>query len=437
MIAETNGGDSNKPGSLKRSLFNKPAWSKPTHKLDDSVLFHRSNRVYSNLAVEVKQRKQAKKQREPACQTSVQGCAPKRMRMSDDDIDDDDSDDHDDDSDDHGYMTKCHGDADDKTEDQKPFIGDAIISTAKNTHAGISPRCANQASGSSEPSPLEKKKSLLHQYETKCAGNGGEGGKEHNFPQSGIIDLEEDEDLVGPETCEIRSTAQDLESDGVSRLDDVASDEEFPELARQARERARRKRLEESVPTQLSGHSFPNSKAFHSQQIQASNPPSSLDPVLQILITSSITNTEPLIVNRRLSQSLKDVRLAWVDRQRFTPEYADTIFLTWRGKRLFDVTSCKSLGIRVDEGGNVVSKNDIFGGLEGRIHMEAMTAEIFEACKAAKRNEINEVHQEKQDQATVVTANEKAEVTLEDEAQVRIILKAKGVDHFKLVVRPV
>ncbi|GKZ40163.1 hypothetical protein AbraIFM66950_002731, partial [Aspergillus brasiliensis] len=74
------------------------------------------------------------------------------------------------------------------------------------------------------------------------------------------------------------------------------------------------------------------------------------EPIVQILITSRIPNTRPLIVRRKMNQSLKDVRLAWCNRQHFNKEMQDSVFLTWKGKRLFDVTTCRSLGVHRKSG---------------------------------------------------------------------------------------
>ncbi|ODM22209.1 hypothetical protein SI65_03055 [Aspergillus cristatus] len=103
------------------------------------------------------------------------------------------------------------------------------------------------------------------------------------------------------------------------------------------------------------------------------------DVAVQILITSEIENTKPLIVHRKASQSLREVRLAWCKRQDLPEEMQLSVFLTWKGRRLFDVTTCKSLGVN-----NV---NDNFDGFSDfhypsvddgpRIHMEAVTDDSF------------------------------------------------------------
>ncbi|EYE93512.1 small ubiquitin-related modifier domain-containing protein [Aspergillus ruber CBS 135680] len=102
------------------------------------------------------------------------------------------------------------------------------------------------------------------------------------------------------------------------------------------------------------------------------------DVVVQILITSEIENTEPLIIHRKASQSLKGARLAWCKRQGITGELQSSVYLTWEGRRLFDVTTCKSLGV------NVVNSSDGFSDIhypsvnDGQhIHVEAVTHDFF------------------------------------------------------------
>ncbi|PYI09063.1 hypothetical protein BO78DRAFT_395136 [Aspergillus sclerotiicarbonarius CBS 121057] len=100
------------------------------------------------------------------------------------------------------------------------------------------------------------------------------------------------------------------------------------------------------------------------------------EAIVQILITSKIANTKPLIVRRRMHQPLKDVRLAWCNRQKFTKEMQASVFLTWKGKRLFDVTTCRSLGIQTNRGSFVgLEEYDPFqvDGEGIQVHMEAAT----------------------------------------------------------------
>ncbi|KAJ5948407.1 hypothetical protein N7454_001714 [Penicillium verhagenii] len=100
------------------------------------------------------------------------------------------------------------------------------------------------------------------------------------------------------------------------------------------------------------------------------------DPVVQVLITSEIPNTEPLIVHRKMSQSLGEVRSEWCKRQGFTTGTQSPVYLTWKGRRLFDVTTYRSLGIKPEKDTwALFHTDDDFdrGGKESRIHIVAVT----------------------------------------------------------------
>lgn len=403
MIAEqpTQGAVGSAP--RKRSLFNKPSWSKPQALSNDTDLFHRSNQAYADLAAEAeraRKRKLARKERERARQNVIGERAGKRRRVSEDE----DEDDEDDDS-----------SSDESSSHSSRKEGKASPTQPKSHH--VSPTISQK--------PIHSPKSLLKRYEAKVAAS--KVGQEQKQKQkvSDIIDLEDEEDssaLPGQDTTwssAIVKPAAPPEED-----DQPVSDEEFPELARQAREKARRKRLEEDIAS-----TTVNPQEGQVSLLQPMPPTSQPDPILQILITSRIDNTIPLIVSRRVSQRLKDVRLAWANRQNFTTDFTDTVFLTWRGKRVFDVTTCRSLGITVDAMGRISTTGGSWEEEEGQIHMEAMTAKILEAYKKAKRSETTG----QEDSA----AQEEAVAVQDHETQVRIVLKAKGLDDFKLQVRPV
>jgi len=208
------------------------------------------------------------------------------------------------------------------------------------------------------------------------------------------------------------------------------SDDEFPELARQAREKARRKRLEEDMASAIPDPPSISQKD-HQQRPQSTHqptPPSPpADPVLDILITSTIPNTEPLIVKRKLSQRLKDVKLAWAERQHFSQDFTDSVFLIWRGKRIFDHTTCRSLGYKSSSNGRIMASRDSMMDDEGRVHMEVMTRDMFEAYKKAK---VNDVLDTKKDRSQEPVIEEQKQ-----EAQIKIICKAKGFSDFKLIVK--
>ena len=400
---------------LKRSLFNKPSWSKPQKLANEADLFHRSNQNYVGLAAEAdheRKKKLARKQRERARRDGNEERTGKRRRISEDEDDKDAEDNH-----------SSSDESSNHSEDEKTK-GSTSLPKPEHTIGPAIPK-----------KPKKPPKSLLKRYEATVDASKRDSEQKRKTQLSNIIDLEDDEDFS---LLSSKGTARNIAAIKTLRPeegDQPASDEEFPELARQARERARRKRLEEdlasttatpdSLLTAGKDDSWQRSQSVH-HPTPPLQPP---DPVLQILITSNIKSTQPLIVSRRLSQRLKDVRLAWVERQHFTPEFVDRVFLTWRGKRLFDVTSCRSLGIAVDSAGNVTFKGEGFGEEERQIHMEAMTAEILDAYKKAKQR-VTAVEEEAPAQEEVVEEQK-------HEAQVKIILKAKGFQDFKLIVKPV
>ncbi|KAE8549774.1 hypothetical protein TMatcc_000810 [Talaromyces marneffei ATCC 18224] len=106
--------------------------------------------------------------------------------------------------------------------------------------------------------------------------------------------------------------------------------------------------------------------------------------VVEILVTSEIENTKPLIVRRHMSQRFRDIRLTWCARQGFDQKMTDSVYLTWNRRRLFDVTTCKSLDV-----GSLSSPSDLDFDDEPRtlrIHVEAVTDEFLKARAEAERS---------------------------------------------------
>ncbi|KAL8944659.1 MAG: hypothetical protein Q9211_000503 [Gyalolechia sp. 1 TL-2023] len=413
-MADTSTNRAFKP-QLKRPLFTKPSWAQEDKSSNSTDFFRRSNQSYAHIAAEAerkRQRRLARKQRERACKDSHLEQADKRRRISSDSDSENGSD---------------HSSSDNTTSAQR-----------KQSQYSISneePKVEERKRSLSPPRLRSSPKSLGQRNETELAVKKDIKGQK---PLStNIVDLEDEDDPSEAKKDE------EVEVTAVNRFepppeDDelIPSDDEFAELARKAREKARRKRMEADVRSPPFGTPEARTQEGHVDRAKPVHehtpPPAAPDPVVSILITSRITNTDPLIVNRKVSQRLKDVRVTWCQRQGFTPEITASVFLTWRGKRLFDVTTCKSLGIGVDSNGNIVMKGqkDILGEEERQIHMEAMTEEIMEEYQRPKRSEAEgESHQDTE-------AHPEEAPVAEKEPQVRIILKAKGFTDFKLIVKP-
>ena len=397
--------------SKKRLLFNKPSWSKPQTLSNGANLFHRSNQTYVDSAAEMeleRKKKLARKERGRALREDSETRSGKRRRISSDEEDENDGSS----SDEKSNHVKEHKLA--PTPSKKDHISSPTPVSPQRTK--VSP------------------KTLFERYEAAMEAKVLDIEKKLKAKPSDIINIEEDENDLELQADKDDDDIAIINPPRRSGLDDQPpSDEEFPELARQARDKARRKRLEADIVSTTPDPSPSGSSNSHLQRSQSLHqstpPPPAPDPVLQILITSTIPNTEPLIVNRKLSQRLKEVRITWTERQQFATDFAESIFLTWRGRRLFDVASCKSLGIVVDSNGNIRTRGDSLEDLDGKIHMEAMTAEIFQAYKKAKMHEVAD--------GIEAPAEEPVLEKEKKEPQIRMILKAKGFADVKLIVKPV
>ena len=405
--------DSTKPAAQRRPLFNRPAWSKPQVTSNAADFFSRSDQTYRTVIADEERRRKkrlAKKTQEQAIDEDGGG---KRRRIS---IDSDSD----------------HDDSRNSSDDDVNAVPDEGASSSMQVGADVK----SPPQPISSPKPAISPKALTERYESTIAAA---RLRSEQASHSNVIELENNEDShrVTRQGQEINKSTITKSQKPTVYDDFEVSDEEFPELARQAREKARRKRLQADFPSDLSpDHAVPDSNGLQSIQSQPVHtptpPPQVSEQIVSILITSRITNTKPLIVNRKINQRLKDVRLAWCQRQGFTPETIATVLLVWRGRRLFDVTSCKSLGIGVDANGNIITKGekDILGEENRQVHMEAMTEEMFERQKKGKEASRQIVPERPNIEDAVVQQ-------APQEPQVRIILKTKGFDDFKLIVKHV
>ena len=397
----------------KRPLFNKPAWSNPSKIGAADDLFHRSNQTYLKVAAEAearRKRKTARLQREHETDRAAERRSDKRRCVSDD-------------SDDNGDSSGSEENPNRPMKEKVYLSHPQVLADSEN---GPPATLKTNLASESFTKPLDDITNARKPIQASTSLSSSVIDLEDEVSQPQLSDRE-DSDLE----VTVPRVFRPAEDDGLP-----LSDEEFPELAKKAREKAKRKRLEaDSIPaTQNSTYvAEGNSQSQRSNATHEATPPCPpADPVIQILITSPIPDTEPLIVSRRISQRLKDVRLAWCVRQPFASEFTPTVFLTWRGNRLFDVTTCKSLGIAVDANGDILLKGqkDIMGEEDRQIHMEATTEEILAEHQRSKSSVLAENADESEVEEVVPVVKEK-------EAQVRIILKAKGFDDFKLIVKPV
>jgi hypothetical protein len=235
------------------------------------------------------------------------------------------------------------------------------------------------------------------------------------------------------------SSGDEVQTDGAQRGHDIApvededdeSDEELAALARQARQR-RLQRTHAATPDNATKSPTPREAASGSPQTL-----SLPDPPVKILVISQIDNTSPLMVYRKLSQNLKEIRLAWCGRQGFDQAFTDNVFLVHRMRKVYDVTTCKSLGLETDADGNITMK-----GAEGKegvdqVALEAVTQDIYDRMLAEKERGDAKRREQWDPAATAGAGDETNPAEPVVEEFIGLVLKAKGKPDFKLRVKPV
>ncbi|GME28417.1 Small ubiquitin-related modifier SUMO [Neofusicoccum parvum] len=129
---------------------------------------------------------------------------------------------------------------------------------------------------------------------------------------------------------------------------------------------------------------------------------------------------------KELRQRLQEVREAWCKRQGFNEEMTDSVFFTFKGRRLFDVATCTSLGLVADGFGNVYMKdNREWDENDGRITVEAVTLDIY-----------NEDMREMKRQREVEPAPEPEPEPEPEPKRIKIIIKTKDFGDAKFTCGP-
>ncbi|KAI4828057.1 hypothetical protein E4T44_09891, partial [Aureobasidium sp. EXF-8845] len=167
----------------------------------------------------------------------------------------------------------------------------------------------------------------------------------------------------------------------------------------------------------------------------------------KLLITSPLLGTCPLIVSRKLSQNLQAVREAWLSKQPLDPSIASRVFFTYKLRKVYDVTTVRSLGIKVDSYGRIMTTGP-FANTEDehaeKIHIEAVTDEAWQDLKDKKAaKDAPKPNKYLADIAAADSRRGSAEGTpavdgeaAAEEPLIKITLKAKGHSDIKIKVRP-
>jgi len=159
-----------------------------------------------------------------------------------------------------------------------------------------------------------------------------------------------------------------------------------------------------------------------------------LDAVVKVLITSRMPDTKPVMFKRKMGQNMKLVLDTWVAQQRnqegieLPDGIEDTLFLTWKGNKVYSHSTVASLGVQLDGQGRI--KGNIGEGYNrGSLHLEVWTEEAFtkylhdkELQRARALGLLDEEDDRLADELEPTPAPEKKK------KGIKIVLKAKNLE---------
>jgi hypothetical protein len=162
-------------------------------------------------------------------------------------------------------------------------------------------------------------------------------------------------------------------------------------------------------------------------------------PIAQLLIDSEIPDTNALMVKVRIDSTIEKPREAWCARQGFSTEMTRNVFFTWKETRLYNSTTIKRLGIKVDDYGTVSLEGDdnIYDQEDNtpKIHVQAWTDALFAQHKREK-NAAEEAKRKAAEPSPVATQRTPTPEPEPEVKKYRLFLKAKGLEDFRIQVNP-
>lgn len=220
---------------------------------------------------------------------------------------------------------------------------------------------------------------------------------------------------------------------------DEESDEELAALARQARAQRLQQKDKASFTPDPGVKSRTPLSGGAASGYDGSAPSHDPDPAIQLFISSAIPKSRPIVIVRRMSQRLQEVRIGWCKKMEFTDDFTSKVFLIHRMRRYYDMTTVKSLGLSVELDGRVTLK-----GAEGKegvdqLHLEAVTQELFDQMKAKQEKEALKRSGQWNPEAEAGAEEEAAAAAKkqEDDGLIKVVLRARNKADFKLKVKPV
>ncbi len=412
----------------KRSLFNKPTWAAKSTSAEtaERPFFDHRDTTYGDILAQKEKRREKHRARTSAEKTEASGRESKRRRISG--SEDSDSD----------LPSSRHEDSDESKHNVQNhrLVTRSTLPKDGNHTARLNPDHLVKSFSPRKASPSAKPT---------------------------IVDLSDDEDDAEPI---LYSPAKPLKfSPSMARPKPPKSDPESEdedeytlELKRRVREKAILRKLgldpqsrtpdppnTQSQSPQLTGSGQPSSVPFPAEGSSRQSPPPPTPPkkendtIVRILIRTAITETNDLIVNRRATQTLQQVKEAWCKRQGFDAAKTRKVILTWRGNKLFNTSTCthilRSLKEERKKSGVASLDSDEEEGdpSKGRIEVEAVTEEILAERKRAREKAEQSRDMTDDDEEQLDEEGGKPEQPKEPEYQLQ--LKSLGLEPFYLKVR--
>lgn len=266
--------------------------------------------------------------------------------------------------------------------------------------------------------------------------------------ESHTIRLDSDDDTGQVQAAAPKKIPAQISDEEVSEDED----EYLLQLKQKAREKARMKKLgtdpagrhsQASAISKIEQRPHPSSgnrPQLAQPQMATTTSPKTDETIVQILITTEIPNTNKLLVNRRVSQPMQQVRQVWCSRQNFSEEMTASVIFTWRGKRLYDTTTSMHLL-------NVLKKEHArkMGGLieydeddpsNGMIQVEAITKDMYDQKMMRRSLEGTEADANDTADTGVRDGQSRERSTTPQKAAYTVVMNAQGLEALYLKVRP-
>jgi Ubiquitin-2 like Rad60 SUMO-like len=410
------------PPTTKKSFFKKPTWATSAPPSQSGDFFRHSDTVYHNILREKERRREKhaqKKQASVEVDAVQEGQGNKRRRISIEEEDQEEDGPSDSDTASTGSRRVNTAEAENNTEKaERP-------ENRSNSPARVGPCDAGRASPPNA-------KSSLNATAPVC---------------SNVIELESDDEKPEPQPNAPAKVQTRVSDEEISEEED----EYVLELKQKARAKARlrelgtdplhnqgsaRRTLDVQQRTPLSPFNE-NSSTFTHQHPVSIPPPDQEDTIVSILINTKIPNAKQLIVNRKVSQPMQQVRKVWCSRQNFDDEMTAKVIFTWRGRRLYDTTTSTHLlnvlkKERARQMGGLANEDDEDPS-NGRIEVEAMTKDMYE--QRQRRDDTETDTTRTTDPSTQDDPSRDKSAT-PPEPVYKIVMNAQGLEALTLKVRP-